>query len=272
MRVIVTGGNSGIGKGIATTLAAEGHQVVIACRTVEKGECAAVEMTGDVRVEFVDLADLASVASFAESVDAVDVLVNNAAVFGIPLTRTTDGFEAHVGTNHLGHFALTCLLADRISDRVVSVVSSNYAFGRLHVEDLNWHARRYSSMAAYAQSKLAIMLFVNELARRGVRAYAANPGQSATDITRYSTGVVKRLVDNPPAALAWTSQSLGQAARSAVQAVHTDLPSGTYFAPRFKQWGRPRVTTPLAMARDAVDAARLWELSAQLTGCDWPTS
>lgn len=271
MRIIVTGGNSGIGKGIATELAAAGHQVVIACRTLTKGEDAAAEMDGDVRVAHLDLADLASVRRFADSIDAVDVLVNNAAVFGIPLTRTVDGFEAHMGTNHLGHFALTCLLGERISDRVVSVVSSNYAFGTLHLDDLNWRARRYSAMAAYAQSKLAIMLFVDELARRGVRAYAANPGQSATDITRYSTGVVKTLVDRRPAALTWTSQSLEQAARSTVQAVHTGLPSGTYFAPRFKQWGRPRVTTPLAKARNAGDAEQLWQLSAGLTGCDWPT-
>lgn len=123
-----------------------------------------------------------------------------------------------------------------------------------------------------AQSKLAIMLFVNELARRGVRAYAANPGQSATNITRYSTGVIKRLVDRQPAALTWTSQSPEQAARSTILAVYTDLPSGTYFAPRFKQWGRPHITRPLAKARNARHAQQLWELSVELTGCDWSTS
>src|SRR6478752_6026455 len=190
MRVIITGGNSGVGKATATALAAQGHSVVIACRTIDKGRQAAAEMPGDVEVRALDLADLASVRTFADSVEAVDVLVNNAGVMGMPLTRTVDGFEAHMGTNHLGHFALTCLLGEKIKDRVVSVVSTNYAFGRLHLEDLNWNHRRYSSMVAYAESKLAIMLFINELARRGIRAYAANPGQAATDITRYSTGVV----------------------------------------------------------------------------------
>lgn len=272
MQVIVTGGNSGIGKGIAASLAADGHQVTIACRTLAKAEEALTEMTGDVDVKFLDLADLSSIAAFAHSMHPVDVLINNAAVFGIPLTRTVDGFEAHMGTNHLGHFALTCLLGTKIRDRVVSVVSTNYAFGSLHLDDLNWNRRRYSSMAAYAESKLAAMLFINELARRGVRAYAANPGQAATDITRHSTGLVKRIVDRRPAALTWTSQTLPQAARSAIQAASTELPSGTYFAPAFKQWGKPRVTMPLAKARDPLHAAELWRLSTELTGCDWPES
>ena len=125
-------------------------------------------------------------------------------------------------------------------------------------------------MAAYAESKLAIMLFVDELSRRGVRAYAANPGQATTDITRYSTGLLKRVVDRRPAALMWTSQSLPQAARSAVRAAITDLPSGMYFAPTFKQWGAPRVTVPLAKGRNHAHAAALWKRSAELTGCDWP--
>ena len=266
----MTGGNSGIGKGIAAALAADGHRVTIACRTIQKAEQAVTEMTGDVDVKYLDLADLSSIAAFAESVGPVDVLINNAAVFGIPLTRTVDGFEAHMGTNHLGHFALTCLLGNKIRDRVVSVVSTNYAFGTLHLDDLDWRSRRFSAMAAYAESKLAIMLFINELARRGVRAYAANPGQAATDITRYSTGAVKWLVDRRPAALTWTSQSLSQAARSTLQAVNTELPSGTYFAPRFRQWGKPRVTEPMAKARSPELAARLWMRSSELTGCDWP--
>src|SRR5690349_2365549 len=142
MKVIVTGGGSGLGKGIASALAGHGHSVVIACRTVAKGEAAAAEITGDVTVAYLDLADLASVRSFAQSVDGVDVLINNAGVLGLPLTRTADGFEAHMGTNHLGHFALTCLLADRIADRVISVSSASYAIANLDLSDLNWHTRK----------------------------------------------------------------------------------------------------------------------------------
>ncbi len=103
MRVIITGGNSGVGAATATALAAQGHSVLIACRTIDKAQRAAAEMAGDVEVRSLDLADLASVRAFADSVESVDVLVNNAGVMGMPLTRTVDGFEAHMGTNHLGH-------------------------------------------------------------------------------------------------------------------------------------------------------------------------
>ncbi|HXO12041.1 MAG TPA: SDR family NAD(P)-dependent oxidoreductase, partial [Mycobacterium sp.] len=135
MKVIVTGGNSGVGAAAAGTLAAAGHSVVIACRTIPKAEQAAASMTGDVEIAHLDLADLTSVRKFADSVDGVDVLINNAGVLGLPLTRTSDGFEAHMGTNYLGHFALTCLLGDRIKDRVISVVSAAYAMSRLHLDD-----------------------------------------------------------------------------------------------------------------------------------------
>ena len=112
MRIIVTGGNSGVGK--ATALACADPDVVIACRTMGKAHEAAASISGNVEVAALDLADLTSVRKFADSVDFVDVLVNNAGVLGLPLARTADGFEAHMGTNHLGHFALTCLLGDRI--------------------------------------------------------------------------------------------------------------------------------------------------------------
>src|ERR1700756_2310158 len=108
-------------------MAAAGHQVVIACRTLTKAYDAGASMPGDVEVRELDLADLTSVRKFADTVDYVDVLVNNAGVLGLPLTRTADGFEAHMGTNYLGHFALTCLLGDKIKDRAISVVSASYA-------------------------------------------------------------------------------------------------------------------------------------------------
>ena len=117
MRVSVTGSNSGVGKATASILAAAGHHVVLACRTLSKAEQAAAEMAGDAEVCHLDLADLSSVRKFADSVESVDVLVNNAGVLCPRLTRTADGFEAHVGTNYLGHFALRCLLGDRIRDR-----------------------------------------------------------------------------------------------------------------------------------------------------------
>jgi NAD(P)-dependent dehydrogenase (short-subunit alcohol dehydrogenase family) len=268
VRIIVTGGNSGVGQATTTALAAAGHCVVIACRNIGKAEQTAAEMAGDVDVAHLDLADLASVRRFAHSVETVDVLVNNAGVLGMPLTRTVDGFEAHIGTNYLGHFALTCLLGGRIKDRVISVTSMNYAFSRMYLDDLNWHTRRYSKWAAYGQSKLAIMLFTAELARRGVRAYAADPGGADTDIVRYSKGYLhwasrQNWLRNFP-------QSAQTAARSTILATTTALPSGSYLAPRFRQFGKPRNTKPAKKARDPVTARRLWELSEELTGCSWP--
>jgi NAD(P)-dependent dehydrogenase (short-subunit alcohol dehydrogenase family) len=267
MKVIVTGGNSGVGQATAVALAAAGHQVVIACRTIAKGEAAAATMTGDVKVQHCDLADLTSVRQFADSVDTVDVLVNNAGVLGLPLTRTADGFEPHIGTNHLGHFALTCLLADRIQDRVVSVTSSGYQWARLHLEDLNWERRRYSRWLAYGESKLANLLFIHELARRGIRAYAADPGIVNSNITREGSArmqwagkYVHPLIGQTPA----------HGARSTLAAITTELPSGAYIAPRgpLHQWGKPKPAKLLAKARDSDAARRLWELSAQLTDCD----
>jgi NAD(P)-dependent dehydrogenase (short-subunit alcohol dehydrogenase family) len=155
MRIIVTGGNSGVGRATAGAAAESGHSVVIACRSVGKAERAAADMSGKVEVAQLDLADLTSVRAFAESVETVDVLVNNAGVMGLPMTHTADGFDAHMGTNHLGHFALTCLLGERIKDRVISVASAMYLFARIHFDDPNWQTRRYSKTAAYSESKLA---------------------------------------------------------------------------------------------------------------------
>jgi hypothetical protein len=268
VEVIVTGGNSGVGAATATTLAADGHSVVIACRTVAKAERAAAAMSGDVTIAHLDLADLASVRKFADSVDGVDVLINNAGVLGLPLTRTADGFEAHMGTNYLGHFALTCLLGDRIQDRVISVVSAAYAMSRLHLDDLNWHNRTYSKWSAYGESKLAVMLFNHELSSRGVRTYMTDPGATDTDITRDATGVVPWIREHT--FRRFPAHSAATGARSSIQAVTTDLPSGSYLAPRFNQWGRPKVTKPRSKARDAAMARRLWDVSVELTGCDWP--
>jgi NAD(P)-dependent dehydrogenase (short-subunit alcohol dehydrogenase family) len=241
---------------------------VIACRTLSKAHDAAASIGGSVEVAELDLADLTSVRKFADSVESVDVLINNAGVLGLPLIRTADGFEAHMGTNHLGHFALTCLLGDRVRDRVVAVASSNHALATMHFDDVNWDRRRYNPWSAYGESKLANVLFVQELARRGRTAYASDPGMTATDITRDGSGLLQWAgrVLSPRVA-----QSPADGARSTIAAVTTDLPNGTYIAPRglFHQWGKPKHIKLAAKARDPESARRLWELSAELTGCDW---
>jgi NAD(P)-dependent dehydrogenase (short-subunit alcohol dehydrogenase family) len=139
---------------------------------------------------------------------------------------------------------------------------------RLHFEDLNWLRRRYNAWAAYGESKLANMLFVSELARRNRSAYLSDPGMTATSIT-----------DHGSAGLRWAgkeiahriAQTPAQGARSTIQAISTDLSSGAYIAPRgpFHQWGIPSVVRPVAKAVDPASAQRLWEMSVELTGCDW---
>src|SRR6266536_2915711 len=145
--VVVTGANSGLGAVTATELARAGAHVVVACRDTGKGE-------------------LAAVREFAAGLGQIAVLVNNAGVMATPLRRTRDGFELLIGTNHLGHFALTGLLLDRISDRVVTVSSGGHRLGRIHLDDLNWEQRRYQRWLAYGQAKLANLLFTYELQRR----------------------------------------------------------------------------------------------------------
>lgn len=269
MRIIITGANSGVGRASAAALAASGHEVIIACRNPIKGKEAAVEMAGHVDVHELDLADLASVHRFCDSVDHADVLVNNAGVFALPLTRTADGFEAHVGTNHLGHFALTCLLAERIRERIVVVTSGTYALARLHVEDLNWHQRPYNKWSAYAQAKLANMLFAQELVRRGGRAVAVDPGFVDSGITQGMPGVLGWIYNAFSAKIAQTPE---QAARTTLQAVTSDLPNGAYLAPRglLHLWGQPRTARLNKYAQSPEVARQLWDLSSELTGCSWP--
>ena len=269
MRVIVTGANSGVGKATAAILAAAGHQVVLACRTPSKGVDAAREMRGDVSVARLDLADLSSVREFANSVGSVDVLINNAGVLGLPLTHTVDGFEAHIGTNYLGHFALTCLLADRIKNRVVSVSSGTYVMARLHLEDLNWERRAYNAWSAYTESKLATAVFTVELARRGVTAHLADPGISQSAIVADRAGVAAFVVRRLQP---YVAQPADVAARSTVLAATTDLPSPTYWAPRglLHQWGRPKLVKMNRKACDPDTGRRLWDISTELTGCDLP--
>jgi NAD(P)-dependent dehydrogenase (short-subunit alcohol dehydrogenase family) len=145
-------------------------------------------MTGDVEVRKLDLQSLASVREFAGGISAADVLINNAGVMAVPHALTADGFESQIGTNHLGHFALTNLLLPKIGGRVVTVSSVMHLIGYVSIKDLNWKSRLYLAWPAYGQSKLANLLFTSELQRRldaadsGVKAYAAHPGYSATNL------------------------------------------------------------------------------------------
>ncbi|MUL98087.1 SDR family NAD(P)-dependent oxidoreductase, partial [Mycolicibacterium sp. CBMA 334] len=187
--VIVTGANSGLGLVTARELAHVGAKVIVAVRNLDKGTAAAATMPGGiVEVRKLDLQNLASVHEFADTVESVDVLVNNAGIMAVPMGRTADGFESQIGTNHLGHFALTNLLLPKIAERVVTVSSLMHWIGQISLRDLNWKSRPYSAWLAYGQSKLANLMFTSELQRRltasgsPVRALAAHPGYSATNL------------------------------------------------------------------------------------------
>src|SRR6202050_4979893 len=187
--VIVTGANSGIGRAAASAFAGAGAHVVLAVRDTDKGRAAAAGMPGETEVRQLDLASLASVRELAAAWDGeLDLLINNAGVMAPPLGRTADGFELQFGTNHLGHFALTNLLLEHVTGRVVTVSSGAHRMGSIDLDDLNWERKRYSAWRAYGQSKLANLLFTSELQRRVdaagslLRALAAHPGYSHTNL------------------------------------------------------------------------------------------
>ncbi|MCD4535370.1 SDR family NAD(P)-dependent oxidoreductase [Nocardioides sp. cx-169] len=275
-RFVVTGANSGIGFETAKALAARGASVVLAVRDRAKGMGAAARMTGDVEVRDLDVSDLGSVRAFAADLGEVDVLVNNAGILGVPFGLSPDGVELHLATNHLGHFALANLLLPRLSDRVVVVGSLSHRSGVLDLEDLDWQRRGYAPYAAYAQSKLANLLFLAELQRRLTaagstrRATGAHPGSSATAITastgnRLTTWVGSwghGLVGMPP----W------RGALPVLYAAAMDVPGNTYLGPhRLREMSGWPVS--VGRSRSATDpdlAKALWEVSESLSGVTFP--
>ncbi|HEX6360306.1 oxidoreductase [Actinophytocola sp.] len=272
--VILTGANSGIGLTAAQAFAAAGARVILACRNVDKGKAAAATMADSVEVRALDLARLASVTEFADSIDEpVDVLVNNAGVMAVPYRRTADGFEMQIGTNHLGHFALTGLLLDRIRERVVTVSSSFHWFGSLDLDDLNWERRRYRRWAAYEQSKLANLLFTYELARKldaagsPIRSYAAHPGYASTNLMSHT----ETLQDT---VMALGNRLFAQSARmGALPTLHAstvDVPNGGFVGPRFVTHGHPKIARSSPASYDREKAAALWTLSEKLTEITYP--
>jgi NAD(P)-dependent dehydrogenase (short-subunit alcohol dehydrogenase family) len=276
---IVTGANSGIGRVAAMDLARAGAAVTLAVRDTTKGDAAAGAMTGDITVRRLDLADLASVHAFAESTEGpVDLLVDNAGIMATPERRTADGLELQVGTNHLGHFALTNLLLPQITDRVVVVSSDLHRSGTIDLDDLNWKRRPYKPWAAYSQSKLANLLFVLELQRRlteagsAVRAVGAHPGYAATNLQGGTGNRLSNLVGAVGNRLIAQSDTMG--ALPTIFAATADIPGGTYIGPDgFRHLrGHPAVNVPAPQALDATIARRLWDLSEQLTGVSWQLS
>jgi len=269
--VVVTGANSGIGLVTARVLAAAGARVILACRNVDKGKAAAAALADTVEVRALDLANLTSVREFAASIDEpVDVLVNNAGVMAVPLRRTVDGFEMQIGTNHLGHFALTGLLLDRIRARVVTVSSSFHVLGRIRLTDLNWESRGYRRWPAYGQSKLANLLFTYELDRRlaaagsTVGSYAAHPGYASTNLQSHTESLLDQVMALGNRLVA---QSAAMGALPTVYSATADAPSGSFIGPGgiTGQHGYPKIVKSNGASHDTETAAELWALSEKLT-------
>ncbi len=287
---VVTGANSGLGLHTAAGLAGKGAKVILACRTQAKAEQALAtirEQHPNAALEFraLDLASLASVRTFAAALLAdhaqLDLLCNNAGVMALPLSRTAEGFEMQIGTNHLGHFALTGLLLDALaaadSARVVNVASMahNWTPG-IRLDDLNWERGKYQRWIAYGQSKLANLLFTYELDRRlraaglPVLSVAAHPGYSSTNLQTVAAEQKKSAFEKAYMKLA--NALVGQPAQmgslpSLYAATMADVKGGDYWGPDgFKQMrGYPVKVGSNRKSRDVKVAASLWSLSEELT-------
>ncbi len=282
---IVTGANSGLGLATARELARHGARVVLACRNTAKGESALAEIRADapdaqVELAALDLSSLDSVRSFAERYradhDGLDLLINNAGLMAPPRGVTADGFELQLGTNHLGHFALTGRLIGamegRTGARVVTLSSGMHKVGRINFDDLQ-SERRYSRWRAYGQSKLADLMSALELDRRlraagsTISSVAAHPGYAATNLQSAAPPLVDRLALTVTNAIVAQSADMG-ALPTLYAATCPDLEGGSYVGPDGlgELRGYPRICTPSRAARDEAVAARLWSVSEELTG------
>jgi len=279
---VVTGSNSGIGFWTALRLAEAGAQVTLACRNLDKAAAARDRIveripTAKVDVGLLDLANLADVERFSTEFQAnnnrLDLLINNAGIMIPPYGLTPQGHELQMGTNHLGHFALTGrllpLMLTSPAPRVVTVSSTAHRIGRINFNDLH-HSKRYVPWLAYGQSKLANLLFAYELDRRlasehpTVMSTAAHPGFATTGITRESSWIpfFEPLFGQNADTGAWPTLRA---------ATDPDAPRGSYWGPRwcFQLWGPPKLVGSSRASRNQATAEALWRASEELTGVQY---
>lgn len=277
---IVTGANSGIGYETARALAHKGADVVMACRNMEKATAVAAQIrsenpAGSVEVKQLDLGDLDSVRQFAsdfrENYDSLDLLINNAGIMAPPYGKTAQGFETQFGVNHLGHFALTGLLIDRIvrtpGSRVVTVASTLHRVGEIDFDDLHCDEKAYRGQSAYGQSKLANLLFTYELQRKleaeGMEtlSIAAHPGWTETNLQQHSGtfSFLNRFLaqDTPMGALPTLYAATGP-----------DVQGGDYYGPNgfMESRGHPKKVNSNERSQDQAVSEQLWQVSEELTG------
>ncbi len=291
--ILITGANSGLGLRSAEALAAAGGRVLLGCRNAEKAAAARDQVAAGAigpapEVVPLDLSDLDDVAACADrlagQLDHLDLLMNNAGVMAVPEARTKQGFEMQMGTNHLGHFALTGrllpLLLKADAPRVVSVSSFGHRPGRIRWDDPNWEKGRYFAWPAYFQTKLANLLFTAELERQAraagtsLLAAAAHPGYAATNLVESGPGSGSRIMRTGGAVV---DKAFGQpdhmgALPQLYAATMADVEGNDYWGPDglLEQRGHPKRCGRSSRARDAKAAERLWSLSEDLTGVTYP--
>jgi len=279
---IVTGGNSGIGYEAALVLAQKNASVILAVRDLAKGELAkqqikAIHPAAKISAQLLDLASLESVMTFAQDFnvaqDQLDLLINNAGVMMTPYAKTSDGFELQFGTNHLGHFALTAQLFDKLSatprSRIVNLYSLAHRGGKLDFDDINWEQRKYSKTQAYADSKIANLYFTHELARRlkngnhSTLVTAAHPGYASTNLQKHT---FFRFL-NP---LLAQKAEMG-ALPTLRAAIDESASNGCCFGPggKFETAGYPGKVEPNKESLDETIATQLWNVSEKLTGLEF---
>lgn len=288
--IIVTGANSGIGYEAAKEFARKGAKTILACRSMDKAQTAFDQIRAEIpdaliAIMHLDLASQKSVHQFAEAFtakyDRLDVLLNNAGIMAVPYGKTEDGFERQLGTNHLGHFALTGLLINLLrktpNSRVVNVSSTGHRSGSMDFENLMFEdGQEYSRMRAYRRSKLANLLFTYELQRRfdatgaNVIAVAAHPGLSETNLANHFIPGWVFKIFMPLFRRMFQSSAMG-ALPSIRAAVDVDVTGGQYFGPdgpREAQ-GYPVLVTSNEASHNQADAQQLWERSVELTKVDF---
>jgi hypothetical protein len=290
--IVVTGANSGLGYEASLQFAGRGAHVVLACRNSEKAGDAlrairSAHPAASVEAMDLDLASLASIRAFADTLLArhasLHVLCNNAGVMALPHRRTADGFEMQFGTNHLGHFALTGLLLERLlatpGARVVTQSSTFHRMGKMRFDDLHWD-RGYQKWLAYGQSKLANLLFAYELQRRlearnaSLLSLACHPGYAATNLQLAGPQAAESSFKER----GWEilnrifAQSAAMGALPMLYAATAnDVQGGDYIGPDqfVETWGHPKKVRSNGRSRNRADAATLWDVSETLTGISY---
>jgi NAD(P)-dependent dehydrogenase (short-subunit alcohol dehydrogenase family) len=285
--IIVTGANSGIGFEAAREFARKGATTILACRDLEKANAAMAKIDAEspnakVEVMHLDLASLKSIHEFADAFhakyDRLDVLLNNAGIMMVPYRLTKDGFESQVGTNHLGHFALTGLLIDLLErtpgSRVVNISSGGHRMGKMDFDNFLYkHGKSYSRTEAYGRSKLSNLLFTYELERRlesngrNPIAVAAHPGLSATHLAdHFGGGLMKGLIH---LVFQLIAQSAEMGALPGIRAaIDPEVSGGQYYGPdgTRERLGYPTLVHSNRASHNMADAQHLWKISEELTG------